>query len=83
MTKLPRTNCVEIRVSSDGSLMSAIFGSGELLDADTLRRPYPNGSADYLERFEAALDMSIRSGFILTADRQEILDLAALMYPAG
>ena len=70
-------------MSSDGSLMSAIFGSGELLDADTLRRLYPNGSADYLERFEAALDMSIRSGFILTADRQEILDLAALMYPAG
>lgn len=63
--------------------MSAIFGSGELLDADTLRRLYPNGTADYLERFEAALDMSIRSGFILTADRQEILDLAALMYPAG
>ena len=72
-------------LSSDGSLMSAIFGSGELLDADTLRRLYPNGSADYLERFEAALDMSIRSGFYvpLTADRQEILDLAALMYPAG
>ena len=68
-------------VGSDDSLMSAIFGSGELLDADTLRRLYPGGTAEYLDRFKAALDTAIRSGFIVPADRREILELAALMYP--
>ncbi len=69
-------------VSSDGNLISAIFGSGEMLDADTLGRLYPGGAAEYLERFTVALDAAIRSGFILAADRREILELAAATYPA-
>ncbi len=63
------------------SIMSALFGSGELFDADTLRRLYPGGMAQYLDRFTAALDASIRGGFILAADRAEILELAAATYP--
>ncbi len=57
--------------------MSSIFGSGELFDAAAVRRLYPGGAADYLERFTASLDSAIQSGFLLAADREEILELAA------
>jgi hypothetical protein len=65
------------------SVMSAIFGSGEPFDAETLRGLYPGGSTEYLARFTAALDTAIQSGFILPADRAEILELAAATYPRG
>jgi hypothetical protein len=82
-----RTPWVDVpiaRTSGTGtgeSTMSAIFGSGELFDGAALRRLYPGGSADYLERFTAALDSTIRLGFILAADREEILQLAAASFP--
>jgi Alpha/beta hydrolase domain len=63
------------------SVMSAIFGSGELFDAATLNRLYPGGREDYLERFIASLDTSIQSGFILPADRAEIIEIASASYP--
>jgi len=65
------------------SVMSLIFGSGEPFDAATLGRLYPGGAPEYLERFTAALDTAIRAGFILAADRAEILQLAAATYPRG
>jgi hypothetical protein len=65
------------------SIMAAIFGSGEPFDGATLRRLYPGGREDYLERFTAALDMAIRSGFILPADRAEIIEIANASYPAS
>jgi Alpha/beta hydrolase domain len=65
------------------SVMSAIFGSGERFDDAALRRLYPGGAGDYLERFTAALDTAIRSGYILPADRAEILQLADATYPRG
>jgi hypothetical protein len=68
-------------VGTEESTMSSIFGSGEPLDAAAVRRLYPGGVADYLERFTAALDSSIQSGFILTTDREEILQLAAATFP--
>jgi Alpha/beta hydrolase domain len=58
-----------------------LFGSGELFDGDTLRRLYPGGVSDYLERFTPALDAAIGAGFILPADRAEILELVAAGYP--
>jgi alpha/beta hydrolase family protein len=63
------------------SLMSAIFGSGKPFDAATVTRLYPNGADEYLQRFTAALDGAIESGFILPADRAEILQLAAATFP--
>jgi hypothetical protein len=66
-----------------GSLMMAIFGRGEPFDAATVRRLYPGGPTEYLESFTAALDTAIGSGFILAADRAEILALAAATYPGG
>ena len=65
------------------NIMAAIFGSGEYFDAATLQRLYPGGLAEYLERFTAALDSAITSGFILPADRAEILELAAATYPSA
>jgi alpha/beta hydrolase family protein len=65
------------------SIMSAIFGSGESFDDATLHRLYPGGAVEYLERFTAALDAAIQSGFILPADRAEILQLADATYPRG
>lgn len=67
-------------VGTDETTMSAIFGSGELFDAATLRRLYPGGAAEYLGRFTAALDSAIESGFILAADRREILQLATATF---
>jgi Alpha/beta hydrolase domain len=68
---------------SDESVMSKIFGSGEMFDTATLSRLYPGGSAEYLALFTQALDQAITSGFIVAADRQEILELAAATYPRG
>jgi hypothetical protein len=36
---------------------------------------------EYLDRFTEALDAAIRSGFLLAADRTEIRELAAAIYP--
>jgi Alpha/beta hydrolase domain len=68
-------------VGTEESTMSSIFGSGEPFDDAAVRRLYPGGVAGYLERFTAALDSSIQSGFILAADREEILQLAAATFP--
>jgi Alpha/beta hydrolase domain len=68
-------------VGSEESTMASIFGSGELFDTATVRRLYPGGAADYLKRFTVALDTAIQSGFILAADREEILQLAAATFP--
>lgn len=68
-------------VTVEESIMSRLFGSGEPFDAATLRRLYPGGAGQYLERFPAALDEAIDAGFILPADRAEILQLAAATFP--
>jgi hypothetical protein len=68
-------------VVAEESIMSAIFGSGEPFDDAALQRLYPGGAPEYLERFTAALDTAIQSGFILPADRAEILQLADATYP--
>jgi Alpha/beta hydrolase domain len=67
-------------VGGEESTMASIFGSGELFDAATVRRLYPGGTADYLERFTPSLDATIQSGFLLAADREEILELAAATF---
>jgi len=67
-------------IGSEESLMSTLFGSGERFDTATLGRLYPAGSADYLPRFTRALDQAIEAGFIVPADRPEILELAAATF---
>jgi alpha/beta hydrolase family protein len=67
-------------IARNESDMSFLFGSGEMFDTAALRALYPRGSAEYLERFTEALDRAINSGFILPADRSEILELAEAMF---
>jgi hypothetical protein len=67
-------------IAGNESDMSFLFGSGEMFDTAALRALYPRGSAEYLERFTEALDRAIDSGFILPADRAEILELAAATF---
>ena len=64
-----------------GGGFAMLFGSTTLFDRARLGALYPGGSADYLLRFERALDAAIAAGFILAADRSEILALAAAMNP--
>lgn len=59
------------------SPMSFLFGSGEPFDASKLGELYPGGSAEHLNEFTAALDRAIEAGFILAADRAEILAITA------
>ena len=58
-----------------------LFGCTDPFDEATLTALYPGGLAEYLERFEAALDATIAAGFILEDDRAEILEIAAASYP--
>ncbi len=67
-------------VGSEESLLSLLFGSGKPFDAATRGRLYPGGKAHYLERFTESLDAAIRAGYLLRADRSEILELAAATY---
>lgn len=70
-------------VSTDDNVLLAIFGWGEPFDAETLARLYPGGRDEYLQRFSAALDQAIDAGFLLPADRGEVLALAAATFPTG
>lgn len=70
-------------VGAAESVMAMLFGSGEQFGADALQRLYPGGINEYLAQFTASLDAVIEAGFLLSADRQEILDLAAATYPAS
>jgi hypothetical protein len=67
-------------VGNSGSPLAFLAGATEPFDAATLDRLYPGGKSEYLRKFEASLDSSIKAGFILAADRKEILDLAAIGY---
>jgi hypothetical protein len=67
-------------MGNSGSPMASLAGSCEPFDAATLDRLYPGGKAEYMKKFKASLSSSIKSGFILAADQQEILELAAIAY---
>lgn len=67
-------------VGGEQTAMSSIFGSGEAFDSAAVRRLYPGGVADYLARFTASLDAAIEAGFLLSADRDEILEIAAATF---
>jgi len=68
-------------VGNGGGPLGFLVGVTEPFDQATLTRLYPGGKTEYLQRFGQSLDASIRSGFILAADRSEILALAEASYP--
>jgi hypothetical protein len=67
-------------IGNSGAPVARLYGVTEPFDAATLARLYPGGKAEYLRKFTAALDASIASGFILRADRTEIVGLAGAMW---
>jgi|EndMetStandDraft_7_1072992.scaffolds.fasta_scaffold20843_3 hypothetical protein len=67
-------------IAESDNVLAHLFGSGEPFDAATRRRLYPGGKSEYLERFTESLDATIRAGFLVRADRSEILELAAATY---
>jgi Alpha/beta hydrolase domain len=67
-------------VGNSGSPLAFLAGVTEPFDDSTLARLYPGGKSEYLKKFQASLDSAIKAGFILQADKKEILDLAALAY---
>jgi hypothetical protein len=67
-------------VGNLGSPLAGLAGVTEPFDTATLDRLYPGGKSEYLKKFEASLDSAIKAGFILPADRKEILDIAAISY---
>ncbi|OBK78476.1 alpha/beta hydrolase domain-containing protein [Mycobacterium sp. 1274761.0] len=67
-------------VGSHDNPLALLFGSGEPFDEATRRRLYPGGKAEYLQRFAESLDATIRAGYLLRVDRDEILALAAATY---
>jgi Alpha/beta hydrolase domain len=66
--------------NSPGAI-GALFGVTETFDQATLDKLYPGGRAEYLKKFDKALDSAIKAGFILRADAPDIKALAAEMYP--
>lgn len=63
-------------VGSDAQTLNTLTGAVRVFDKAALAKLYPGGKPDYLRKFTASLDSSIGAGFILPADRAEILKLA-------
>lgn len=68
-------------VGNSGGVLASMAGVTQPLDQATLDELYPQGKAEYLKKFSAALDSTIKAGFILAAARDEIMALADAMYP--
>ena len=63
-----------------GDGFAFLFGTTAPLEPGTIDRLYPGGRDDYLAAFTPALDQTIAAGFILEADRSEILAIAAATF---
>jgi hypothetical protein len=59
-----------------GSIFAFLFGTTRPFDAAALARLYPGGRADFLARFQHAIDETLSRGFLLEADAAEIEGLA-------
>jgi hypothetical protein len=58
--------------------LSFLFGSSVPFEQQKLAQRYPEGVRQYLSMFEESLESSIRAGFILRVDKDEIMGLAEL-----
>lgn len=63
-----------------GERFAALFGRTVTFGAPILQELYPGGREEYLVLFTESLDHAIAAGFLLEADRGEILGLAAAAY---
>jgi hypothetical protein len=67
-------------LGNSGHPIAFLCGSTTPFDPDRLRRLYASGS-DYLERFDAATDDAVDTGFVLAADAAEVKAVAAANSP--
>lgn len=84
--RTPWTDVPTVRLSGQGdpkSFIGMLAGSGEPMTKAELATLYPGGKTEYLRRFTVALDKSITAGHVLAADRQEILEIAAINFDAA
>ena len=70
-------------LGQSGGTFGFLFGTTQPFEAAQLVTLYPGGKTDYLARFASALGDAIAGGFILDADREEIMGLAAAAYPTA
>jgi hypothetical protein len=68
-------------LGQEGAVFTVLFGVTRPFDDARLDRLYPQGREQYLASFERCLDEAISRGFILEADRDEILALTAAACP--
>jgi hypothetical protein len=59
-----------------GDGWDSLFGSAVPLPDATIAALYPGGIDDYVARFTVATDRAVAAGFLLAADRAEILAVA-------
>jgi hypothetical protein len=71
---------VPTSILSGNTPLIGLSGSVKPFDTATLDSLYPGGKAEYMKKFEKALNKQIKAGFILAADREEILGVAKLSY---
>jgi hypothetical protein len=65
-------------LGQSGTEFAFLFGTTSALEPSARARLYPGGRPDFLARFAKATDDAIAAGFLLDADREEILTVAAL-----
>jgi hypothetical protein len=65
-------------LGQSGTEFAFLFGTTSALEPSARARLYPGGRPDFLARFAKATDDAIAAGFLLDADREEILAVAAL-----
>jgi hypothetical protein len=68
-------------LGQSGETFAVLFGITEPFAASKLAALYPGGRVQYLDAFSASLDAAIDGGFILAADRAEIVAVAAASCP--
>jgi hypothetical protein len=81
--RTPWVDVPTVRLSGSGNSggpLAMLAGVAEPFDAATLDRLYPGGKQQFMTLFQHSLDASIQAGFILPADRGEILGVAAASY---
>src|SRR5208282_1652787 len=65
-----------------GGVFGFLFGTTKPIDTAKMANLYPGGKKDYIARFTASLDNAIAKGFLLSADRDEIIAVASAAFPA-
>jgi hypothetical protein len=63
-------------LGQSGEGFAFLFGTTAALAPERLATRYPGGRDDYVAGFTAALDGTVAAGYLLAADRDEILAVA-------